>query len=78
MTQADRIIDFMKKNGTITQKEAYEHLGITKLTTRISEMRQRGMTIYAAWEKSKNRFGEKTEYKRYALTKKALKERGLL
>ena len=75
MTQAERIIDYMKKNGTITSKEAFNELGITKLSTRISEMRQVGKRIYGVTEHGKNRYGEKTHYTVYALTKKALKER---
>ena len=75
MTQAERIIEYMKKNGTISSKEAFNELGITKLSTRISEMRANGKKIYGVTEYSKNRFGEKTHYTRYALTKKALKER---
>ncbi len=75
MTQHDRIVDFMQKHGTITQADASAELGITKLATRISEMKRNGMVIYSAWERGKNRFGENTEYKFYALTKKALNAR---
>lgn len=75
MTQHERIVDYMKKHGTITQADASTELGITKLATRISEMKRNGMVIYSDWERGKNRFGEDTDYKFYALTKKALKAR---
>ena len=45
MTQAERIIEFMEEHGSITSMEAFRKLGITKLTTRISEMRASGMEI---------------------------------
>ena len=67
MTQAERIINFMEEHGSITSMEAFRKLGITKLTTRISEMRASGMEIDGEVIKSKNRFGEKTHYMRYTL-----------
>ena len=75
MTQHERIIDYMKQHGSITQADANAELGITKLATRISEMIRDGKRIYKVRESGKNRFGEKTSYTRYFLTKKALKER---
>lgn len=75
MNQHERIIDYLKRNGTITQNDATADLGITKLATRISEMRRDGMVIYSDWERGKNRFGETTDYKFYSLTKKALNAR---
>lgn len=67
MSQRERIMDFMKKNGSITPMDAFAELGITKLATRISEMRADGIEINGVMEKSKNRFGEPTHYTRYSL-----------
>ena len=45
--------------------EAYGDLGITKLATRISEMRADGMEFDQRIEKRKNRYGEKVNFMRY-------------
>ena len=44
-------------------------LGITKLATRISEMRAEGMEFEQKWESHINMFGEKSYYMRYSLPK---------
>lgn len=67
MTQCDRIIDYLKRFGSITPLDAFRDLGITKLATRISEMRKSGMTFNQEYEKAKNRFGETVYYMRYYL-----------
>ena len=66
-TQVDRIIQYMRDFGSISTMEAFMDLGITKLTTRISEMRSAGMTIIGKPESAKNRYGEKCRFYRYSL-----------
>ena len=41
-TQYDKVYRYVKRNGSITPMEAFQHLGITKLATRISEMTANG------------------------------------
>ena len=41
-TQYDKVYQYVKRNGSITPMEAFQHLGITKLATRISEMTANG------------------------------------
>ena len=67
MNQHEKIIEFMKKHGSISQREASIELGICYLTTRISEMRSSGIDITDYWTEEKNRFGEMTRFKRYSL-----------
>jgi len=67
ITQKDRIINYIRKFGSITSKEAYDDLGITQLATRIKELKEDGHEFRTKWENSKNRFGEKVEFKRYYL-----------
>ena len=67
MNQHERIIQYMKKHGSISQREASVELGICYLTTRISEMRSSGIDITDYWTEEKNRFGEMTRFKRYSL-----------
>lgn len=65
MTQADRILDYIDKFGSISPVEAFYDLVITKLATRISEMIANGEQISKQKETRRNRFGEKVTYMRY-------------
>ena len=67
MNQHQRIADYMKKHGSITQREASQKLGICYLTTRISEMRSSGIEITDSWYEEKNAFGDISRFKRYSL-----------
>ena len=69
MTQAERIIDYINEFGSISPMEAFSDLGITKLATRISEMRADGMKFDQELISTKNRYGEKCHYMRYSLPK---------
>lgn len=67
MTQAERIREYMHDFGSITPMDAFRDLGITKLATRISEMRAAGIDVSSEWMEVENRFGEKVKFKRYYL-----------
>lgn len=69
MTQKERIIDYINKFGSITSKDAYDDLGITQLATRIKELKEQGYKFETKWESSKNRYGERVDFKRYYLEK---------
>ena len=64
MTQHDQIINYMKEHGSITPYEAFLSLGITKLATRVSEMRRAGKDIRDVWEEEPE-LGKR--WKRYVL-----------
>lgn len=66
MNQYERIIDYINQFGSISPMEAFNDLGITKLSTRISEMRADGLDFRQEWEVRKNRYGEKVRYMRYS------------
>lgn len=69
-TQHDRIINYLKAFGSITPMEAFMDLGITKLATRVSEMRRLGFEFEQKMEESTNRYGEIVRYMRYSLPNK--------
>lgn len=71
MTQKEMIMNYMARFGSISPMEAFADLGITKLATRVSELRRDGKIIDGKMEKSKNRFGTSVEYMRYTLGKEA-------
>lgn len=72
MKQSEQIMDYMSRFGSISPMEAFMDLGITKLATRISEMRKDGIPIGKKMEKNRNRFGKEIQYMRYWLVKEAI------
>ena len=65
--QKQRVIEYINKFGSISSWEAYADLGITQLGARIDQLKKEGYNFKTEWESSKNRFGDKTDYKRYYL-----------
>ena len=64
-TQKELILDYIADFGSITPMEAFP-LGITKLATRISEMRKEGMEFKIEQITGKNRYGKPTHYAKYS------------
>lgn len=69
MTQVDRILDYMKRFGSITPVQAMADLGVMRLAARISDIENLGYRVNRQMESGKNRYGEKTHYMRYSLGK---------
>lgn len=67
MTQCERIIKFMRENGSITTLDAFVELGITRLASRIHDLQSDGYVIARETVRSKNRYGEPVHYLRYSL-----------
>ena len=65
MTQIDRVLDYLTQFGSITALEALRDLGIMHLSSRITELRQKGYAVNREMIEVKNRFGEKTRVARY-------------
>ena len=59
------ILWYIHTYGSISPMEAFSDLGVTKLSTRISEMRVIGIQFDQAYEGRTNRFGKKVRYMRY-------------
>lgn len=74
-TQAQRVLDYMKDFGSITQIEALRDIGVMRLASRISELRKQGIAIVSKTEAVNNRYGEKCHIKRY-MVEGATDERG--
>lgn len=62
-----RIIKYMKEHGGITSQDAFTHLGITRLSARIKELREMGYNIKTLMIESTNRYGELVRYGLYKL-----------
>ena len=70
MTQKEQILDYLSRFKTITPMEAFADLGITKLATRVSEMRREGIEFNIESVTSKNRFGKPVRFAKYSLKEK--------
>lgn len=67
ITQKDRIINYIREFGSITDLEASRELGVQQFGARIFSLKKDGYMFRTEWESSVNRFGEKVDYKRYYL-----------
>ena len=63
--QQKLILDYIAAFGSISPMEAFNDLGITKLATRISEMKMIGIQFGQGYESRENRFGKSVRYMRY-------------
>ena len=66
MTQHEAIRQYINDFGSITPMEAFMDLGITKLATRISEMRKRGEEFHIEMIPTKTRYRKATHYAKYS------------
>ena len=66
-TQNQRILDYIREFGSITQLDALKDLGVMRLASRISDLRKQGYAIVSKVEPVANRYGETCHIKRYSL-----------
>lgn len=67
-TQNERVVQYIKDFGSITQLDAIQDLGVMRLASRVSDLRKQGVPIVSKYEKVKNRYGEETQIKRYSIS----------
>ena len=65
MTQHELIMAHLDSYGSISPMEAFNDYGITKLATRISELKKTGERFTQQMVETENRFGGKVRYMRY-------------
>ena len=70
MTQYDAIRQYIDDFGSITPFQAFEDLGIMKLSTRISEMRKKGEEFKITSIYHTNRYGKTRRYCKYSKEEK--------
>ena len=66
-TQAERVLDYIEENGSITPVDVLNELGVMRLASRISDLRKQGYSIKSETISVKNRFEEDCYIKRYSL-----------
>lgn len=69
MTQKQRVLDYIEQFGSISSMEAFQDLGITRLSAVIFDLKKLGHEFETKAEHGLNRFGEKTNFARYSLKK---------
>lgn len=69
MNQYERITDFIRQNGSISEYDAHI-IGIMKLSARLSEMKRLGYPLKSTWVAGRNEYGS-YRYKRYTLEENA-------
>lgn len=67
MSQKEQILLYIKTFGSISPMDAFADLGITKLATRVSEMRRDGIKFNIEMVNGFNRFEKPIRYARYSL-----------
>lgn len=67
VTQRDRVLKYVQDFGSISSYEAFRELGITRLSARIFELKERGYQFKKKTIQTKNRYGEATHYVEYRL-----------
>ena len=67
MTQCERIVQYIEDWGSITTFDAFTDLGITRLASRIHDLRTMGYKIKVERVSKKNRYGESVTFNKYSL-----------
>lgn len=65
MTQKERVLEYLKRYGSITGLEAFGELGCYRLSDQIFKLRNEGHEIETVYETKKNKWGEDVNYARY-------------
>ena len=64
MTQCQKVLKIMDEKGSISTMEAFHH-GITRLASRIHDLRKMGIEIVSETVYSTNQDGDSIHYSRY-------------
>ncbi len=67
MTQAEKILQYLRENGSITPLDAMREFGCMRLASRICDLKRSGLPIKKEMEAAKNRYGETVHFARYKL-----------
>ena len=67
VTQCDKILAYIRENGSITQLDALREFGCMRLASRMSDLKRLGYSVKRTMETSKNRYDEPVSYARYTI-----------
>lgn len=66
-TQCEKIVEYMKKHGSITQLDAFLDIGCWRLASRICDLRKQGYNIKRDMITVKNRDKEDVSIAKYTI-----------
>lgn len=66
-TQNELVLEYLRQFGSITSLEAFNDLGVTRISARIFDLRSDGHTIKSEFVKVPRRNGEETSVAKYTL-----------
>lgn len=72
-SQNNLVLAYVRAYGSISTMEAFQYLGITRLSARIFDLTQEGYCFKRDSVCSKNRLGDKAHFTRYSLVENAQK-----
>lgn len=67
LTQYDRVLEHLQKNGKLSQKQAIRLYGAYRLSAIIYLLRKDGYTISTTFKTGKNRYGDLVSWAEYKL-----------
>ena len=67
ISQCIKILDYMRKYGSITPHEAEDAFGCMRLAARIADIRAQGYVIGRRTKTGKNRYGDSVSFAEYYL-----------
>ena len=68
--QCDKVLEYMRRFGSITKYEALADIGCKNLASRISELRHQGISIGWRMAYGKDRYGHDVRFAEYYLIEK--------
>ena len=69
--QEQRILQYIEDRGSITALEAMRDIGVMRLSSRICDLRKKGVQIQKQTESTVNRYGERCIVVRYYMENKS-------
>lgn len=67
ISQNDKVLQFMKMNGSISSMQAFKYLGVTRLSARIADLRERGVKIISKTVYTRSKDDTPIHYSVYSL-----------
>lgn len=67
MTQKQRILEHLKKYGSITTWDSFSLYGDTRLSDKIYQLKRDNYVFEEEWVTKKNRYGKPVSFKKYIL-----------
>ena len=66
-TQKDEVLRYLEENGSITSVQAFSELHITRLSSIIHRLRQKGLQIHSEMVDTTNIYSRRVQYAKYVL-----------